>query len=120
MMVSTAVLRVHSAVWIHRPHESHSHVVRIVWSVDAAVCFGDGPLRGFHDGERVFLEIGTGSGHWQNEVPATIREVAAIRVSPDTLVELAGHVPLGGSLADVQAAIEQLRARRLLALLPNT
>ncbi len=90
--------------------------MRVAWDGDTAVCFGDGPLADFADGEHVFVDVGTGSGTLQHEFAARLRDLAPELVSNELLLELVDHVSLGRTVEEVEESLARLRQRRLVAL----
>jgi hypothetical protein len=91
-------------------------VVRVAWDGDTAVCFGDGPLADFADGEYVFVTVGTGSGTLEHEFAARLRDLEPDLVTDGLLLELVDHVSLGVTVEEVEESLARLRQRRLVAL----
>ncbi len=83
------------------------------------VCFGDGPLADLRDGEHVFVDLGRPNvSALETEFAATVWEVDSNGIDREIIEALAEHMPLGGSLHEVENALTRLRERRLLALKP--
>jgi hypothetical protein len=115
-MRPSAIDRAHRAAWVRRPSESRGRVVRIAWDGDTAVCFGDGPLADFADGEHVFVAVGTRSGALEHEFAARLRDLDPELVPDEVLLELVDHVPLGSTIEEVEESLAHVRRRRLVAL----
>jgi hypothetical protein len=103
---------------VRRPDEEHGRVVRVTWVGNTPLCFGDGSLADLEDRERVFVDVGTGTGTLQNEFAARVRVLASAVVPDDAILELLEHVSLGHTPDEVSAALARHRERRVLALDP--
>ena len=73
-------------------------------------------LADFADGEYVFVTVGTGSGTWEHEFAARLRDLEPELVADELLLELADHVSLGLTVEEVEESLARLRQRRLVAL----
>lgn len=106
-------------LWVQRPGRRPAKV-RMVATGDRVVCFGDDGLSDVHDGERVDAAVHQlHFGPPLDTFSATVREVPGDEVEREALLELLAHVPLGRTLEEVEAAVEeQRRTRRILELVP--
>jgi hypothetical protein len=103
---------------VRRPREDRGRVVRVAWDGDTPVCFGDGPMADFADGEHVFVDVGTGNSTLLDEFAAQVRELAPELVADELILELVDHISLGHTPEEIAESFARLRGRRILALQP--
>ena len=109
----------HHTAWIGPPGRQ-PHPVRYAVDKDRLVCFGDGDLADVPDGTRVTASIHEiAGGPMLATFAASMRVLGPDAVDMNALVELLAHVPLGRTLEEVQARLDEQRAhRRVVELVP--
>jgi hypothetical protein len=117
MTLSADITRHHTA-WVHC-NDCGPRAVRYAVDGDRLVCFGDELPAGAGDGRKVFVNVHdiTGAGgHALERRSATIHDVPADTVDPNAILDLLEHVSLGRTPAEIDAAIQRHRDRRIVAL----
>jgi hypothetical protein len=109
----------HHTAWVSAPG-TRPHPVRYAVDGNRLVCFGDDGLADVPDGSRVSVSIHEISGgHLLAQFGASLRVLEPDAVMTNALVELLEHVPLGRTREEVQAHLDEQRAkRRILELVP--
>jgi hypothetical protein len=115
MALPATVTKQHTA-WVGC-NECRPRPVRYAVDGDRIVCFGDELPPGAHDGRRVFVTVHEiAGGQALATLTGTVRDLDVDDTDPNTVLELLDHVSLGRTMTEVQAAIEQHRRRRLVAV----
>ncbi len=114
-----AVVTSHHTAWVS-VSGSTAHPVRYAVDGDRLVCFGDESLVQVPDHARVSVSIHEiAGGHLLAHFGASLHGLSPDAVSMNALIELLDHVPLGRSLGEVEAHLEDERAhRRIVELVP--
>jgi hypothetical protein len=109
----------HHTVWVHHGPGHPAHV-RYAVDGDRLVCFGDGGLSSVPDGAHVSAAVyEIAGGPELARFGATLRTLQPDQVDTNALVDVLGHVPLGRTMAEVQASIERYRnSRRIVEIVP--
>jgi hypothetical protein len=110
----------HHTVWVKKAEWPRSVPVRYAVSGDSMVTFGDGALAALSPGDRAVATVHEIAGGPQiASFGVTINEVPPDDVDREALLELVAHVPLGATLAEVNARVDELsHTRRVIALVP--
>jgi len=116
-MVSVEVKGHHTA-WVKKPEWPRATPVRYAPSGNALVVFGDGALRELGAGDRATVGIHEiAGGPVVVSFGVSVVEVPYGEIDREAVLELLAHVPLGASLTEVNARVDELcRTRRVLAL----
>ena len=111
MSIPAAVKSFHTA-WL-TPQGGQPHPVRYAVDGQRLVCFGDDSLEKVPDGGRVAVSIHDIAGGQSREAfSASLRRLAPDEVDMNALAELLAHVPLGRTIDEVQASLDEQRAHR--------
>ena len=111
MSLPAAVKSFHTA-WL-TPPGGRPHPVRYTVDGERMVCFGDRSLAIVPDGGRVSVSIHEIAGGPSREAfSASLRRLAPDDVDMNALAELLAHVPLGRTIEEVQASLDEQRAHR--------
>ncbi len=111
MSMPVAVKSFHTA-WLTLPG-GRPHPVRYAVDGQRLVCFGDGALADVPDGSRVSVSVHEIAGGQSREAfSAVLRRLAPDDVDMNALAELLAHVPLGRTIEEVQASLDEQRAHR--------
>jgi hypothetical protein len=118
-MVSAEV-KGHHTVWIKKPGWSRSVPIRYAVSGESLLAFADDGLAGLASGDRATATVHEiAGGPAVASFGVTVHEVPSDQVDREALMDLVAHVPLGATLAAVNARLDELaRRRRLIALVP--
>jgi hypothetical protein len=94
--------------------------VRYAVDGERLVCFGDDGLADVPDGSRVSLSIHEiAGGPALAEFSGTVRRLAPDAIDANALIELLAHVPLGRTIDEVHASLDEHRnRRRVVELVP--
>ena len=114
-----AAVTSHHTAWVSLAG-STAHPVRYAVDGNRLVCFGDESLIHVPDNTRVSVSIHEiAGGHLLAEFGASMHCLSPEAVSVNALIELLDHVPLGRSLGEVGAHLDDERAhRRIVELVP--
>jgi hypothetical protein len=111
MSLPAAVKSFHTA-WLSPPG-GRPHPVRYTVDGERMVCFGDRDLAIVPDGGRVSVSIHEIAGGPAREAfSASLRLLEPDAVDMNALAELLAHVPLGRTLEEVQAHLDEQRVHR--------
>jgi hypothetical protein len=111
MSMPAAVKSFHTA-WL-TPPGGRPHPVRYAVDGQRLVCFGDNSLVHVPDGSRVSVSIHEiAGGQSRGAFGASLRRLAPDDVDLNALAELLAHVPLGRTIEEVQASLDEQRAHR--------
>ena len=116
-MALPSEIRSHHTVWIDLPG-GRTRALRYVTDGERLVCLGDDGLAGIAEGTRLFASLrGLACGPLERYFRVAVREVDGAELALGTLAELLGDTALGRNAAEVEAALEEIRAsRRFVAL----
>lgn len=115
MTLSAAVTRHHTA-WV-RGTDSQPRAVRYAVDGDQLVCFGDQLPADATNGRQVFVTVHEiAGGPALAQLSGTVHDVLADDIDPNAILDLLEHVSLGRNAAEVDAALERHRHRRLVVL----
>jgi hypothetical protein len=114
-----AAVTSHHTAWVSALG-STAHPVRYAVDGNRLVCFGDESLIDVPDNTRVSVSIHEiAGGHLVAEFGASLHCLSPEAVTMNALIELLDHVPLGRSLGEVEAHLDDERAhRRIVELVP--
>jgi hypothetical protein len=111
MSMPVAVKSFHTA-WL-APPGGRPHPVRYAVDGQRLVCFGDRTLANVPDGSRVSVSVHDIAGGQAREAfSASLRRLAPDDVDMNALAELLAHVPLGRTIEEVQASLDEQRTNR--------
>jgi hypothetical protein len=111
MSVPAAVKSYHTA-WL-TPRGGRPHPVRYAVDGQRLVCFGDNTLANVPDGGRVGVSVHEIAGGQSREAfSASLRRLPPDDIDMNALAELLAHVPLGRTIEEVQANLDEQRAHR--------
>lgn len=118
--MASSVVTSHHTVWVKKQGRSRSVPVRYAVSGESLITFGDDGLTEVAAGDRATATIHEiAGGPALASFGVTIRDVPADQIDREALLDLAAHVPLGSTLAEVESSLDELsRTRRLIALVP--
>ncbi len=87
---------------------------------DRLVCFGDTALASIPDGAQVSAAVYEIAGGRQVAgLSATLHTLRPDEVDANALVDLIGNLPLGRTIAEVNASLDRCRTgRRIVAIVP--
>jgi hypothetical protein len=118
-MTWPAAVTSHHTAWVS-VSGSTAHPVRYAVDGNRLVCFGDETLVDVPDNARVSVSIHEISGgHLLATFGASLHRLSPDAITMNALIELLDHVPLGRSLGEVEAHLDDERAhRRVVELIP--
>lgn len=118
-MVSNQVQGHHTA-WVKKQGWPRPVPVRYAVSGNSLVTFGDQGLAGLVAGDRVVATVHEiAGGPLLESLGVTVTDIPPAEVDREAVLELVAHVPLGATLAEVNARVDELcRTRRIMALVP--
>lgn len=113
-----AQVKSHHTVWLRKRGWQHAIPVRYAMSGDTLVIFGDGSLRSLAAGDRATAAVHEiAGGPLVASFEASVTEVRPSEVDREAVLELLAHVPLGATLAEVNAKVDEVcTTRRIVAL----
>jgi hypothetical protein len=110
----------HHTVWVKKREWARAVPVRYGVSGDSLVTFGDNRLEALSAGDHAVATVHEiAGGPLIASFGVTVADVAPADVDREALLELVEHVPLGATLAEVNARVDELsRTRRIIVLVP--
>ncbi len=102
----------HHTAWVRTPG-GRPHPVRYAVDGERLVCFADDGLAAVADGARVTMGIHEiAGGPLLAEFSASLHRLTPDQIDLNALAELLAHIPLGRTLAEVNARLDVQRAHR--------
>ena len=106
-------------MWVHYRSDPPAQV-RYAVDGDRLVCFGDDSLSSVPDGAQVSAAVYEIAGGRQVAgLNATLHTLQPDEVDANALVDLIGNMPLGRTIAEVNAGLDHYRThRRIVEIVP--